>query len=121
MSPDLRRRISLLIARLDSDYDGEVVAAARSIRRTLAANGYSLHDLVLLIGGELSSGGASYRTMKWAEMVQAILEAGWCRNPSELDFVSTLERYAEAGKEPTEKQLRWLTLIYTRGGAKYAS
>jgi hypothetical protein len=39
-------RLGLLIPRLASEHDGEVVATARAIRRTLASEQLDLHDLV---------------------------------------------------------------------------
>ena len=45
-------KLAKLVPLLGSDRDGEVLAAARAIGRTLAASGADFHDLVLAIGGE---------------------------------------------------------------------
>ena len=52
-------RLSKLLALLSSDHDGEVLAAARAIRRTLGSAGLSWHDLAAAItasakGGQLA-------------------------------------------------------------------
>lgn len=44
-SPDVLDRIAKLLPRLASEHDGEVVATARAIRRTLTSAGLDLHDL----------------------------------------------------------------------------
>jgi hypothetical protein len=46
LSPDAIIKIGKLIPRLASDHDGEVVATARAIQRSLQSAGADLHDLV---------------------------------------------------------------------------
>src|SRR5690606_12890759 len=46
LSPSTVGKIGKLIPRLASDHDGEVVATARAIVRTLASSGHDLHDVV---------------------------------------------------------------------------
>ena len=50
MKTELRTRLGKLLPRLASDHDGEVIATVAALRRTLAADGQDLHDLVSLIG-----------------------------------------------------------------------
>src|SRR5271154_5208890 len=50
MSPSLPPNIAKLTPRLASQYDGEVVATARAIERTLKTAGLDWHDLVSRIG-----------------------------------------------------------------------
>jgi hypothetical protein len=42
-------KLALLIPRLASNHDGEVVATARAIRRVLGAAGHDLHDLAAVL------------------------------------------------------------------------
>jgi hypothetical protein len=50
----LNEKIARLIPLLSSDKDGEVVATARAIERTLKARGCDLHDLAArLVNGEM--------------------------------------------------------------------
>lgn len=45
MKPELRAKIILMICRLDSNFDAEVLTTARTIVRTLKQNGLTLADL----------------------------------------------------------------------------
>jgi hypothetical protein len=47
-------KLALLIPRLASDFEGEIVATVRAIRRLLEADGYDLHDLARVIEGRFS-------------------------------------------------------------------
>ena len=44
-------KLALLIPRLASEFDGEVVATVRAIRRLLEASGHDLHDLARIVAG----------------------------------------------------------------------
>jgi hypothetical protein len=55
MSPDLRTigpKLRKLLPLLSSDKDGEVVATARAIERTLRSEGFDLHDLAAVVERE---------------------------------------------------------------------
>jgi hypothetical protein len=55
-------KITLLIPRLASEFDGEIVATVHAIRRLLDASGYDLHDLARVVAG--SPQNASSRKMR---------------------------------------------------------
>jgi hypothetical protein len=42
-------KLALLIPRLASEFDGEIVATVRAIRRVLSASGNDLHDLARIV------------------------------------------------------------------------
>lgn len=52
MTPALARRLGKAVALLGSDQDGEVLAAARAIGRTLDAAGMDWHRLAALVSAE---------------------------------------------------------------------
>lgn len=49
LSPSVVTKISKLVPRLASNHDGEVVATARAITRTLRSAGNDLHDVVAML------------------------------------------------------------------------
>src|SRR5215207_6090974 len=59
-------RLSKLLALLSSDHDGEVLAAARAIRRTLGRAGLSLHDLAAAITASAKGGQLAHPS--WSRM-----------------------------------------------------
>jgi hypothetical protein len=59
-------KLSKLLALLSSDHDGEVIAAARAIGRTLGNAGLSFHDLAAALTG--SARGEQVAHPSWAEL-----------------------------------------------------
>jgi hypothetical protein len=53
-SPELCKKVAKLIRLLGSDKDGEVLSAVQKLGRTLAKEGYDLHDLADLITAQSS-------------------------------------------------------------------
>jgi hypothetical protein len=56
LAPIPGAKLALLIPRLASNHDGEVVATARAIYRTLEAAGRDFHDLAALVDGHDPTG-----------------------------------------------------------------
>ena len=134
-------KLEKLIKLLASDKDGEVVAAAHAIRRTLNSAGTDFHELAARVkGGKLSESemkrvyDAGYQEGKdaavtaqgfsntegpsWLEM------AKYCAGhddghliPREREFVDDMVRWC-ARREPTEKQGKWLLSIYAKLGRR---
>ena len=50
LPPPIADRLSKIIGRLASDHDGEIIAAAGAIRRTLQSAGHDLNDLAAHVG-----------------------------------------------------------------------
>jgi hypothetical protein len=106
-------RLARLIPRLGSDHDGEVVATARAIVRTLTSAGLDLHDLSKLLDGAQAEPETPPRS--WEDL------ATWCQRndygrlkPHERNFVADMAIRLPLGLEPTERQAQWLAAIYAR-------
>lgn len=139
-------KIQKLIRMLSSSNDGEIVAAARAIMRTLEAEGADIHELADRVGGRKLSEAEmkiiydrAYRDGKkaaaantgfsdvngsgkagpsWHEMACEIQhKANGRLSPKEEGFVSDMVRWC-ARREPSEKQGKWLHSIYCRIGRK---
>jgi hypothetical protein len=121
-SAQLGDKIAKLIPRLASPHDGEVVATARAIERTLRGAGLDFHTLAKALCervAPISITPASWRPAfnpaeDWAGI------ARWCRD-HDGGFLSEKER-AFIGdmlarvhfQSPTEKQAKWLLGIHSK-------
>lgn len=136
-----KEKLQKLIKLLSSPNDGEVVAAARAILRTLEADGTDIHDLAERVGGRKLSQAEMQRIYDEAfrrgksaataaagfhntdgpsfyEMALEIQQKGDGRlNQKERDFVDDMVRWC-ARWEPTEKQAKWLHVIYCKIGRR---
>ena len=136
-------KIGKLIKMLSSPNDGEVVAAARAILRTLEAEGTDIHELAERVEGRKLSqaemqriydkafadgkksaaadGGLQRRqptarpSTRWRARSSTRTTAG--STPKEHDFVDDMVRWC-ARREPSEKQAKWLHAIYCRIGRR---
>ena len=96
-------RLGLLIPRLCSSHDGEVVATARAIERTLKASGCDFHDLAQSI--------APASDFAWRGMVARCVAHAHRLSDREAKFVCDMNRWVG---EPTEPQRNWLTAIFAK-------
>jgi hypothetical protein len=135
-------RISKLIKMLSSPNDGEVVAGARAIVRTLqAAEGTDTHELAERVEGRKLSqtemqiiyakafrDGKSAATAAnefnpvgvptfYSMACETQAKANGRLSPKEQDFVEDMVRWC-AHREPSEKQAKWLHSIYCRIGRR---
>ena len=89
MSPISSAKLALLIPRLASDQDGEVVATARAIIRTLAARGLDLHDLAAVLV-PVADPVEAERVRWWAELrglgERKGYRSGWLHHTFEARF-----------------------------------
>jgi hypothetical protein len=134
-------KLGKLIKLLSSTNDGEVVAAARAILRTLAQQGADIHELADRVEGRKLSQAEmqriydqAYRDGKDAAAadvgfknvdvpsfyamaceIQHKGEGGLTLK--EKDFVDDMVRWC-AHREPSEKQAKWLHAIYCRIGRR---
>jgi hypothetical protein len=102
-------RVGQLIRLLDSDKDGEVVAAARALGRTLKSVGEDFHSLSASIERTF----VVQRTcLDWIATVEWLLShrAAYL-NDRELWFVRDMQ---DRRGEPTERQTAWLLRLYER-------
>jgi hypothetical protein len=103
---------------LSSDRDGEVVAAARALGRTLAAAGDDFHDLAARIEGATVRSAARrpeptpHAEEDWRDIVDWLFNERSDRlRERELSFVQSV---ADWRGYLTEKQEAWLMSIHRR-------
>jgi hypothetical protein len=140
IDPGTEEKLEKLLKMLSSDRDGEVLAAARAIQRTLSGAGADIHELAARIkGGKLSEAemqkiyNAAYREGKesaavdkgfgdiegpsYYQMAQYCAEHSDRLNEKEQGFVNDMVRWC-ARREPSEKQGKWLHVLYVRVGRR---
>jgi hypothetical protein len=132
-------KLGKLIRLLSSDKDGEVLAAARAIGRTLNSEKLTIHDLAEGVTGggtkftesdaaeiyrrgredgrreaDHDGGFHSVDEPTWNEIARECEAASGRLNEREREFVSDMVRWTVRNGEPTEKQAKWLRSIYAR-------
>ena len=118
MDEQIKFKIGKMLGMLGSEYDGEIVAAARQIGRLLASQKMTFADLVQAFNGSQKTSKnvrASPQDQVMA-MVDAILENEMLMRDHELRFVKDFEARLYAGYKFTDKQIKWFHFLY----AKYA-
>lgn len=131
MEPRIVEKLSKLFPLLSSNHDGEVVATARAIERTLKKSGHSLHDLAGAMKdrsaerdrpeanktagqGNGATAGSSPRdtSIRWTDaMRRCALLLGCALNDVERGFISKIQDNAQkyrARFSLTQKQIAWL-------------
>jgi hypothetical protein len=119
MDSKTRFLLGKMVGLLRSDHDGEVVAAARQIRRLLESKRLTFGDLVALVGGPESVKGraATVKNGTW-EMAERILENELMMRPHEIRFVKDVAARSQAWAHfrMTPKQSGWFSYLYARYG-----
>ena len=114
LSP-ISAKLSILIPRLASDADGEVVATARAIDRQLRKAGADWH--VLASAFQEQPNGAPDDVIErddFQVMADRLFIYGEL-NAKERNFVKTMRRVlARAGTAPSPKQTKWLRTLWQR-------
>ncbi len=135
-------KLGKLLKMLSSDRDGEVVAAARAIVRTLETAGADIHELAARVeGGKLSEADmqqiydAAYQdgrraaedskpaefhdiTPNWHEMAVDCQDHDNGRlTEREREFVADMVRWT-IYRQPSEKQAKWLHVLYVKTGRR---
>jgi hypothetical protein len=111
-------KLGRLIPRLASDADGEVVAVARAIQRTLAAQSLDLHDLAAALEPAAPRERSAPQTP--ADVLDWLLRAphGYRPTNREIDFLNNLRcnrRFWRGGRlHLSEKQAAWLGAIHAK-------
>jgi hypothetical protein len=136
------QKLGTFIRLLASEQDGEALAAARAIVRTLKSTGHDIHVLAERVenanGGKLSEAemrklyDAGYRDgvravesknvgfhsvdePTWHEIArECAAHESRLRDERERQFIHDMVRRTVHGGEPTEKQAHWLRAIYAR-------
>lgn len=114
-SASVQHRLGILFPRLGSNHDGEVVATARAIERTLNRAGADLHDLSTAILRPVDVRPASDAPLGVREM------ATWLRDQADLNdweakFVRDVARRLRAGARLTDKQSQCLRRLFAKYG-----
>ena len=113
-------KLGNLIPLLGSDKDGEVVAAARAICRTLRGSGLDLHDLAELVrkaSNPSHSGRQDEGPQDWERAIRWCLTHGSGRlAPKEWAFLNNVLTRVVVGTDLTPKQSKWLEDIVDRLG-----
>jgi hypothetical protein len=98
--------VGKLIRLLDSDRDGEVLGAARAIRRVLEGAGLDFHDLARAIevpGPPIPP--------EWRDMATFCRKHAQSLTERERAFVLSMVKWRG---EPSERQIDWLLAIFER-------
>ena len=113
-------KLAKLIPLLSSDKDGEVVATARAIERTLRAEGFDWHDLANAVTRQPEARIIYIKPPEpepgdWCELARWCLDHDDDRlNEKESSFVSDMASRLICGGEPSERQAAWLRSIYAK-------
>jgi len=109
-------KLAKLVLMLSSDRDGEVVAAARAIGRSLRAVGTDWHELARKLTVPAHSRrppphDADHGDANWRALRDFCLDRDFLLRPREREFVVGLGNWRG---QVTEKQFAWLLSIYAR-------
>ncbi len=118
----IAERLKRLLLMLSSNHDGEVVAAAKAVDRTLKAADRDWHDLVETLTSPNPAPYARRRPetpprqdnsdeINWRAMHAFCLQQQDRLRPREAIFVAGLKDWRG---NPTSKQLQWLDDIFNR-------
>lgn len=120
----ISRKLEILIPRLDSDQDGEVVATARAIGVQLRKAGFDWHDMALAAtnateqpdAGRDRRNDPAERSDDTAQtMVECLLRQIDVLRSKEAVFVRDLwQRSRRAPLRLTPRQVAWLSSIFRR-------
>jgi hypothetical protein len=109
LSPDTILKLAKMIPRLSSDHDGEVVATAHAIERTLQSSGWDWHDLVATFCGPTPA--TQISSADWRREVRYCTGHFEILTHWEQNFIATLTEYR---RRPTDKQMKVVRDIVAR-------
>jgi hypothetical protein len=105
-------RIGQLIRMLGSDQDGEVVAAARALGRTLAGAGEDFHSLADAVeSSAIETRPLQRRPENWRTSARWLINSGAYLSPKERAFAHQMAGWTS---EPSERQAQWLEALVER-------
>jgi hypothetical protein len=137
LTPDLGRKLALLIPRLASDQEGEVVATVQAIRRALARAELDLHDLAARLAAPDPEEEPAPRRKPQPRTkphhaapdddddvrIDHLIRARWlwnnCRaelTPKEASFVNSAIGILASGHSLSAKQWAWLASLSVKYG-----
>jgi hypothetical protein len=104
LDPRAAEHLCKLLGMLGSRHDGERAAAAWKVHEFIRQIGLTWPDIIISV---------PMVPADWRRMATACREQGYRLTPREFDFVNNI---AMRGREPSEKQLKWLRDIFARLG-----
>ncbi len=127
---DTLRKVALIVPRLGSNHDGEIIATARAIERTLAAEGRDWHWLAEVIRESSAAASQAIKPLRpqwsgpsaaplndWKSVVRFIEMYGIGRlSDRDADFIDSLARMRP--ERLTPRQAQWLGGIADRLGMR---
>jgi len=132
---DLRRRVAMLIPRLSSDFDGEIVATVKAIGRTLATENQDWHSLADIIrepGNSVPARSPKQAPQPKRTTPSAPPMSDWrkvlrhcelygigCLSERDIEFIDTLARTKP--RNLSLRQAAWLGGIAARLGMRGAA
>jgi hypothetical protein len=116
MKKQTQLMLGKMVGMLGSEQDGEVLAAARAIRRLLQSEGLTFGDLVSLVSGGQKAELAQYDGL--AGMAAALLNQAGRMKAHELRFVQSIMTRATLTPyfRMTEKQANWFAMLWDKYG-----
>jgi hypothetical protein len=119
LTPSAQHKLGKLLRLLSSDKDGEVLAAASAIMRTLAAEGSDIHNLADTLcrpaahraEERAQRASASADCTDWREVARECEAHIAVLNERERKFVNDMTGWRTT---PSEKQQAWLLSILTK-------
>jgi hypothetical protein len=119
MDNSTRFRLGKMLGLLGSDSDGEVLAAARAIKRLLETQGLTFGDLVNLVHAPVASSAPVVLRgdPDLVLMAESILRNALMLKAHELKFVRDVKARARIDHfYMTPKQANWFSYLYARYG-----
>ena len=126
MVTPIDNKIAVLIPRLASDKDGEVVATARAIGRQLSKCGSDWHDLAAkltapaVMHAPWSAGNPGCVTTYSEALNWIAANDGGFLSAKEARFVSDMRRNLSHWGSPTPKQADWIDGLLEKTGGCWA-
>lgn len=114
LAPHVAPKVARLVGLLASDHDGEVIGAARALRRVLDGAGLDLCDLAAVIEGRQNAQDRPGRPEPHAEAMLKALLASAALTAWERGYCSDLARLIYRGARLSAAQLDKLAQIYSQ-------
>ncbi len=111
-------KIRKILPRLGSDAPGEVIATVEALRRALAADGLTFHDLAAAIRDDNQPEPVEIiepeNSADWTELLDSLIDQElWC-NSWEKQFLFDVRSWTRSGRRPSLKQQRLILDIAER-------
>lgn len=116
MKKQTQLMLGKMLGMLGSAQDGEVLAAARAVKRLLESEGLTFGDLVDLVGGAKATRREVANYDGLAGMAATILQNAGLMKAHEVAFVQSIMTRATLTPyfKMTEKQANWFSLLFDK-------